>query len=287
MKKRIYLIIFIIALLIAIIIPANKVYALDKEIYYLNAIEENGKITVTGYAEDGCLAVAIQVLDEDDNLVTLETVAVDEYNEYNAEIELPEGTYIVKVADYDGGETVSQVVKPVQYIDEVNIKLTPPKAGDKVELDEETLMPSLIPDVEGEEEANYEIIFAYYSKGTEETESEEYIEPFEGTFEAKKDYYAIVALEANDNYLFADEVNIKVNGEDIEKLIGIYEKDLDFIVKVKIEGEEEPAETVEEKENNMPNPKTGDKIVFVVGILVIAIVGLIVTMKVNKKRNEK
>lgn len=105
MRKRISLIILAAIILIVMIIPSSKIYAVTtKNIETLNATQANGKIKVSGTTENGVLAVAVQVLDEDENLVALETGAVDNDNKYEVEIEAKEGKYIIKVADYDGGE---------------------------------------------------------------------------------------------------------------------------------------------------------------------------------------
>lgn len=111
MSKKISLIIILaLALILVMVIPSNRVYALNKEVTSVNTAVENGKITVSGSVQDGMLAVAVQVFDEDDNLITIETGAIDSSNNYKVEIDVANGKYVVKVADYDGGQVVSKEV---------------------------------------------------------------------------------------------------------------------------------------------------------------------------------
>ena len=72
----------------------------------MNATAANGKITVSGTAEEGTLACAVLVYDETDtNLLSMETcgVAADSTYSYTLGMKFANGTYVVKVADYDGG----------------------------------------------------------------------------------------------------------------------------------------------------------------------------------------
>lgn len=77
-----------------------------KNITSVNATAANGKITVYGTAEEGTLACAVLVYDETEtNLLSMETcgVAADSTYSYTLGMEFANGTYVVKVADYDGG----------------------------------------------------------------------------------------------------------------------------------------------------------------------------------------
>lgn len=108
MSKKVSLVL-IIALVIAIIMPYSKVLA--KDIQTLDVNGENGKIKVSGETESGMLAVAVSVYNEDETkLITTETTDVDNNNKYEYIIEIAEGNYVVKVADYDGGTYVSKEV---------------------------------------------------------------------------------------------------------------------------------------------------------------------------------
>ncbi|MCR5146635.1 MAG: LPXTG cell wall anchor domain-containing protein [Clostridia bacterium] len=110
MSKKVSFIIIAVILVLALVIPSNKVFAANKKVNEVNAVQNAGKITVSGTVENGMLAVAIQVVDSNGKLVTLETGDVDVNNKFNLVIEVPEGTYIVKVADYEGGEVVEKTV---------------------------------------------------------------------------------------------------------------------------------------------------------------------------------
>lgn len=110
MSKKVSLIVISVILMLALVIPSSKVYAANKKVNEVNAVQANGKITVSGTVEDGMLAVAVQIVDSDGKLVTLETGEVDASNKYNLAIEVQEGTYTVKVADYEGGAVVEKEV---------------------------------------------------------------------------------------------------------------------------------------------------------------------------------
>ena len=84
-----------------------------KEIKTMTASEGNGKVSVSGIAEAGTLAVAVMIYDESGkDLVAFETVSVSDEDFYFADIEVAEGKYLVKVADYDGGDFKTVIVSP-------------------------------------------------------------------------------------------------------------------------------------------------------------------------------
>lgn len=65
----------------------------------------NGQITVSGTADDDVLAVAIFVYDSTETtLLKMKSVAVDSSHAYSDTIAVENGTYVVKVADYEGGD---------------------------------------------------------------------------------------------------------------------------------------------------------------------------------------
>ncbi len=103
MSKKISLVILALALVLALVIPSNTVYAANKKVKSADVVQSNGTLTVSGEVEEGMLAVAVQVLDSNGNLITLRTGAVDSDNKYKVEIAIAEGDYTIKVADYDGG----------------------------------------------------------------------------------------------------------------------------------------------------------------------------------------
>lgn len=102
---------------LAFIAIATPFTASAKDIKTINASYESGKITVSGTAEAGTLAVAIMVYDESGaELLAMQTASVSDESLYYSEIELVEGNYLVKVADYDGGSYKTATIsttKPV------------------------------------------------------------------------------------------------------------------------------------------------------------------------------
>lgn len=149
MSKKISLVVIAVILMLALIIPSSKVYAANKKVNEVNAEQANGKITVSGTVEDGMLAVAVQVLDKDGKFVTLETGAVDANNKYSLLIEVPEGTYTVKVADYEGGTAVEKVVTAEKKDNEeepAKDEEKEDKGTDKEESKEDTKVEEATPD---------------------------------------------------------------------------------------------------------------------------------------------
>jgi hypothetical protein len=107
MSKKICLIVLALTLALVMVIPSSRVYAANKKVNSLNVTQANGVLTVSGEVEDGMLAVAVQVLDSNQNLLEFRTGEVDSDNKYKVQIDLPEAEYIVKVADYDGGDVMA------------------------------------------------------------------------------------------------------------------------------------------------------------------------------------
>ena len=104
---------FVTALALAVSVVPFAARA--KEIKTINASEEGGKVSVSGTAEAGTLAVAVMVYDESGkDLIAFETAAVSDENIYYAEISVAEGKYLVKVADYDGGDFKTATVSPAE-----------------------------------------------------------------------------------------------------------------------------------------------------------------------------
>ena len=78
----------------------------------LDTTGSGGKIAVSGTTESGVVAVAVLVYDEaGTNLVAMETAAVTsgEYK-YTMDHAFDAGKYVVKVADYNGGDYVTKEV---------------------------------------------------------------------------------------------------------------------------------------------------------------------------------
>lgn len=94
-----------------------------KSISTIEATETNGKIKVSGKTESGVLAIAALVYSGDD-LVYMETCeATGESYSCILNNNFAKGDYIVKVADYDGGDYI---------VDKITISNSNPKTGDKI-----------------------------------------------------------------------------------------------------------------------------------------------------------
>lgn len=96
--------IFTLTLLLAfILIPKQTIWAAaGTEVETVVASGTNGSMTVSGSAQDSVYAVAILVYDSTDTLVAMTTCAASN-NAYSTAISVPNGTYTVKAANYDGG----------------------------------------------------------------------------------------------------------------------------------------------------------------------------------------
>ena len=83
----------------------------SKSVISLNVSARNNLLFVNGETEEGMLAVAVAVYDKSGkNLVTMQTAAVDDDNYYECSIELEDGHYLVKVADYQGGNYLTKSI---------------------------------------------------------------------------------------------------------------------------------------------------------------------------------
>ncbi len=127
-----------------------------------------------------------------------------------------------------------------EIISSVNITITPPQIGTKVEMHEVEdqygvyTEPTLFPTVVLEKNAHYKLGIAFYISTLPSIDPDGYDEPFVGTFEANKDYYMEVYVYPEDGYIFADNVTLTVNGgTDYELSEYNYEYQLMFYVKMK------------------------------------------------------
>ena len=78
---------------------------MNYKITSLTATQKDGTVSVSGTAEDGALAVAISVYDSaGEELISLETTSVSDDGTFSRDLKLPNDDYMVKVADYEGGE---------------------------------------------------------------------------------------------------------------------------------------------------------------------------------------
>ena len=103
--KRLCKILFTLTLCLGLFV-AVSVNAQAKTISSVSAVNSNGKITVSGTAEEGTLACAVFVYDSTGStLLDMETCEVNADNSFRYQMSktYDKGTYVVKVADYDGG----------------------------------------------------------------------------------------------------------------------------------------------------------------------------------------
>ena len=123
MKKVVYnKLIFTLTLLLAfILIPKQTTWAAaGTDVETVFASGTNGSMTVSGSSQDSVYAVAILVYDSTDTLVAMTTCAASN-NGYSTTIAVPNGTYTVKAANYDGGtfaETTANVVTAANKLSE-------------------------------------------------------------------------------------------------------------------------------------------------------------------------
>ncbi|MDO5556654.1 MAG: LPXTG cell wall anchor domain-containing protein [Clostridia bacterium] len=77
----------------------------------VNATPSKNKVTVSGKANVDVLAVAILVY-SDENLIYMETCNVDNNQNYSCELNysFADGTYSIRVADYNGGNYMNTTV---------------------------------------------------------------------------------------------------------------------------------------------------------------------------------
>lgn len=97
-----------------------------KSVPTLDVENNNNKFTVSGTIEPGVLAVAVLVYSGED-LMHMETCSTDNNNNYSCELSktFGIGDYIVKVADYDGGDYISKNIS-------VTVNEDNPQTGDNI-----------------------------------------------------------------------------------------------------------------------------------------------------------
>ena len=123
--KRLCKILFTLTLCLGLFVTVS-VNADAKNISGVSAVSSNGKIIVSGTAEEGTLACAVLVYDSTEStLLDMETCAVKEDSTFRYQMTktYAKGEYVVKVADYDGGNYQTTTVKVADKTEE-NIKDT-------------------------------------------------------------------------------------------------------------------------------------------------------------------
>lgn len=105
---------YILSIMLSLfIIPFVNVHAESLDVQTINASITDNKISVDGTVDNGVLAVAIMVYEEDGTtLVKMETTSVDSNDKYSDTIVVTAGKkYIVKAANYNGGTYVTTEVE--------------------------------------------------------------------------------------------------------------------------------------------------------------------------------
>jgi len=83
----------------------------SKSVVSLNVSVSGNSLLISGETEGGMLAVAVAVYNKSgEKLVTMQTAAVNDDNSYKTSIEVEDGTYLIKVADYQGGNFLTKLV---------------------------------------------------------------------------------------------------------------------------------------------------------------------------------
>lgn len=98
-------------LLMGLIVCASAVTCFAGTVSTLNTTVKNDTVLFNGTVDSETLAVSLMVYDQSGkNLVSIASAAVDDKNEYSIEMQLANGTYVVKVADYNGGKFLEKTV---------------------------------------------------------------------------------------------------------------------------------------------------------------------------------
>ena len=102
MKRWLKTFLPVFAFAFILLVPGMRAFA--GTISTVGAAAGTNQITVSGTADTGVLSVAIFVYDSTGTtLLKMESVAVDSSHAYTDTISIDAGTYVVKVADYEGG----------------------------------------------------------------------------------------------------------------------------------------------------------------------------------------
>lgn len=135
-----------------------------------------------------------------------------------------------------------------KFIKNININIEKPKVGEEATIEtmedgywqwgtQKPLMEITIPN-----EANYHLYWFEgefnYMEWIAGLDGDDRYTPFVGKFEYNSDYYAKIYLETDSEYCFADDVEVIVNGKDVDKIFGIYDNFIELGVKLTTDSEE-------------------------------------------------
>ena len=104
--KKILSLLIVLAIVIAPNVFAGEIKTADA------SIDTNGKITVKGTTESSVIAVAVSIHDADGNFIKVVTGSVKDDDTYEVTADMEVKKYILKVADYHGGNFVEKEVDP-------------------------------------------------------------------------------------------------------------------------------------------------------------------------------
>ena len=107
MKKIIGLLIVLLTIVITPKVLAANVLTVDA------SESETGVITVKGTTEEAVMAVAINIYEKDGTtFITQRSVQVNDDNKFDFTETFEAKKYVIKVADYTGGNIISKTVSP-------------------------------------------------------------------------------------------------------------------------------------------------------------------------------
>lgn len=104
--KKILSLLIVLAIVIAPSVFAGEIKTADAN------IDTNGKITVKGTTESSVVAVAVSIHDADGNFIKVVTGSVKDDDTYEVTADMEAKKYILKVADYHGGNFIEKEVDP-------------------------------------------------------------------------------------------------------------------------------------------------------------------------------
>ena len=104
--KKILSLLIVLAIVIAPNVFAGEIKTADA------SIDTNGKITVKGTTESSVIAVAVSIHDADGNFIKVVTGSVKDDDTFEVTADMEVKKYILKVADYHGGNFVEKEVDP-------------------------------------------------------------------------------------------------------------------------------------------------------------------------------
>ena len=128
MKKKLILLITVFTLLLPFIVNASS-----KNVKSMDVVLDNGVIKIEGTTDSDVLAVAIMVYDTNEEyLIKYVTTDVDDDNKFGYDIDVSsDDNYVIKAANYDGGDYVVAKVGEVKIESKYNVVAASTSSEDK------------------------------------------------------------------------------------------------------------------------------------------------------------